>query len=57
MNKNRKYKVVQDVDAMYKINIDSESKIIQELKLFYPDIRLNDVIEVLKELGYKKEIK
>lgn len=53
MNKNMKYKVVPDISAIYNSNIDEERKIIQELKLYYPGIRLNDVIGKLKELGYR----
>lgn len=51
---NKKYfKVVPDIREIYNSNISDESKVIQELKSYYPGIRVNDVVEKLKELGYR----
>ena len=54
-NMNKKYyKVIPDIRAIYNSNTSSESKIIQELKSYYPGITVNDVIGKLKEVGYRK---
>lgn len=51
---NKKYfRIIPDIRVIYNSNISEESKIIQELKSYYSGIRVDYVIEKLKELGYR----